>query len=349
MKIISCASYYGSGSSAITDLISEFNNVYSLTEYEFRFVHDPDGISDLEYNIVENFNRHNSGHAIKRFLKLSTFNSGTFFNKRYESFFDNQYLKLTKEYIESLTDFKFQGYWFYDLYDKGKIYYYFKQIQYKILTKFFNRRYNIFPKEITYASHPTEEKFLKETRKYINSLFLIANKKNKEYIMVDQIVPSSNLDRYIRYFDDINVIVVDRDPRDIFVLEKYIWKTKVIPTNDVNIFCEWFLYTRERLNKSNNGKVYYIKFEDLIFNYQEEKIKIMKFLNFSEERHINKFKYFNPKKSILNTEVWKKLEVNTLEIKIIEKRLKDYLYPFEESSISIIQGEDIVDKREKIF
>lgn len=38
VKIISCASYYGTGSSAITDFFSEFDNVFSLTNYEFRFL-----------------------------------------------------------------------------------------------------------------------------------------------------------------------------------------------------------------------------------------------------------------------------------------------------------------------
>ena len=66
MRFITCASYYGSGSSAITDFVSEFRTVYSFTNEEFRFVQDPDGVADLEYHLVENFNRHNSGHAIKR-------------------------------------------------------------------------------------------------------------------------------------------------------------------------------------------------------------------------------------------------------------------------------------------
>ena len=46
MKVITCASYYGCGSSAVTDLISEYEGVKSLTNYEFRFIHDIDGISD---------------------------------------------------------------------------------------------------------------------------------------------------------------------------------------------------------------------------------------------------------------------------------------------------------------
>ena len=47
MKFISCASYYGTGSSAITDLISEYGSVFSFTDEEIRFLHDPDGVDDL--------------------------------------------------------------------------------------------------------------------------------------------------------------------------------------------------------------------------------------------------------------------------------------------------------------
>ena len=41
-RLISCASYYGSGSSAIIDLIGEYKHVKSLTNYEFRFIQDID-------------------------------------------------------------------------------------------------------------------------------------------------------------------------------------------------------------------------------------------------------------------------------------------------------------------
>ena len=60
MKVISCASYYGTGSSAITDYVSEFDGVFSMTNEEFRFIQDPDGIDDLEFHLVENHNRHNA-------------------------------------------------------------------------------------------------------------------------------------------------------------------------------------------------------------------------------------------------------------------------------------------------
>ena len=37
-----------------SDLFSEFEGCKSLTSYEFRFIQDPNGIRDLEYNLIEN-------------------------------------------------------------------------------------------------------------------------------------------------------------------------------------------------------------------------------------------------------------------------------------------------------
>ena len=96
MKVITCASYYGCGSSAVTDLISEYEDVKALTNYEFRFIHDIDGISDLEHHLIDNPNRHNSGHALKRFKKLMKFNAGRSFCQRYEPFFPKSILEIDK-------------------------------------------------------------------------------------------------------------------------------------------------------------------------------------------------------------------------------------------------------------
>lgn len=210
MKIITCAGFYGTGSSSITNLMSEYDNVKALDETEFRFVQDIDGISDLEFHLVENHNRHNSGHALKRFKKLIDFYSGKWFNKRFERFYHGNFKKISYKYIDELTDFTYNAHWFYDEYDKGLWYYYRKQSEEKILKKI-SKNGGILKKEITYASHPTEEKFLQCTRTYLNELVSYVNDENKEFVMVDQLVPPKNIDRFARYFDDIKVVVVDRD------------------------------------------------------------------------------------------------------------------------------------------
>lgn len=333
MRIISCASYYGSGSSAVTDLISEYNNIFSFTDEEFRFTHDPDGISDLEYNLVQNFNRHNSGRALKRYKRLVDFYSGNKFAKKYEKYFHGEWKKESYKYIDALTDFKYHGSCLYDALDRGIWFYYLTYLPNKVLKKTVwhnkpERSLNILPNEITYCSHPSEEKFLKVTRKYINDLFSSVSN-GAENIMVDQVVPSTNISRYLRYFDNINVIIVDRDPRDVFCLEKYVWKDGMVPT-DVKTFCKWFKYTRYgRNNELKNDKVKFIQFEDLIFKYNDSVKKIENWLGLSSNNHVRARKIFNPQISVKNTQTWKQYSCDPTEIKYIEDNLSEYLYNFD--------------------
>lgn len=336
MRFISCASYYGSGSSAITDFVSEFDSVYSFTDEEFRFMQDPDGISDLEYNLVENFNRHNSGHAIKRYKRLVNFYCGNIFGSKYEKFFHGNWKKYSDEYIDALTDFTYHGWWQYDLLDKGDFFYFRKRILNKLLklTIWRNqpeRTLNTMKNEITYCSHPSEEKFLNCTKKYIEDLFGSVCQ-GANIVMVDQIVPPTNLKRYLRYFNDIKVFIVDRDPRDIFVLEKYVWRDGVIPLN-VEEFCKWFRYTREhRLTEQvDTEQICFIQFEDMIYNYEETAKKISEWLELDLNEQSKIKQYFDPKRSRKNTHTWKKIKCNLEEIDYIEHELKEYLYSFEEN------------------
>ena len=72
MKKIACVGYHGTGAGVIDDLFREFDNIYHGSyEAEVRLLHDPDGISDLEYHLVENPHRLSSGIVIKRFISYA--------------------------------------------------------------------------------------------------------------------------------------------------------------------------------------------------------------------------------------------------------------------------------------
>lgn len=332
MRIISCASYYGSGSSAITDLLSEYDNIFSFTDEEFRFVQDPDGISDLEYNLVQNFNRHNSGRAIKRYKRLVDFYAGNIFSHKYEKYFHGKWKEKSYQYIDELTDFTYKGSWMYDYLDRGVTFYYLTHLPTKLLRATLWRKQperflNMLPNEVTYCSHPSEEKFLNATRKYIDSLFGSVSK-GFDNVVIDQIVPSTNLKRYIRYFNNINVVIVDRDPRDIYCLEKYVWKDGMIPT-DVETFCKWFRYTRANRDKElENPRVKFVQFEDLIFNYEKTVKSIENWLNLENKNHIKSRKFFDPNISERNTRTWVKYKDEVKNIKYIEENLSEFLYKY---------------------
>lgn len=333
MKFFTCASYYGTGSSAITDLLSEYEGIFDFTNEEFRFLHDPDGISDLEYNLVENFNRHNSGHALKRYKKLVDFCNGRFLGPKYNKLLGKNWKDISYKYIDNLTEFKYHAYWLYDFYDRGTFYHFRKRIINKILKSTIwrnrpDRQYNSMKNEFTLCSHPNEEDFLKYTRAYINDLFSSVCPKDC-IAMVDQLVPSTNIKRYLRYFDDIHVIVVDRDPRDIWVLEKYVWKDGVIPHEDVETFCKWFMYTRNHRNHEDlsTSRIKFIQFEDLVYQYDNTVKEIEGWLGLNSRLHKYPKQRFDPSKSILNTQTWFRLRnIPMNEIEYIEKTLSNYLY-----------------------
>ena len=339
MRIITCASYFGTGSSAVTDLISEYDNVSSLGDYEFSFAYCTDGLSDLEHHIVEAPNRNNSGFALKRFEKISRFNAGRWFNRRYEAFFHGQYWKFTQEYIDKLLEFKTPGYRFDDVLSKGIFFYYVNSLVWHISKKI-GIPINMLPSEQQYYSHLDEDTFLKYTKEYTSKLLnSLINK--TDYLMIDQLLPSSNIDRCLRYFEDnIYVFVVDRDPRDVFLANKYIWKD--YPSKDPYEFCKWFRFTHEcsKGQKTDAKKVLFLNFEDLIYNYEETVSKVEAMIGINKESHSNQFACFNPKQSINNTRLWEKLGTKE-EIEIIASELPEYLYDFSQVKDTVIFGNNV--------
>lgn len=333
MKIITCASYYGTGSSAVTDYLSEFSSIKNLGEYEFRFLHDIDGIADLEYHLVENHNRHNSGHALKRYKKLVDFYSGHKFIPKYEPFFNNRWKEISYKYIDSLTDFTYRGWWQYDLLDKGEGFYYRKLFLNKIYRTTLGRKnertLNVLPKEITYCSRPTKEEFEAKTKAYLSELMEAANPQKSPILMVDQLLPASEIYRFLPYFDDIKVIVVERDPRDLYILEKCEWKGNIIPTQDAETFCKWYKYTRahRKTEVFDPEKVMLLQFEDLIYKYEETTEKLKAWLGLDNDTHIYSKEKFDPQVSIKNTRTWKKYDIGN-DLQIIESELEEYLYRY---------------------
>ncbi|MBR3841131.1 MAG: hypothetical protein IKM20_08355 [Erysipelotrichales bacterium] len=335
MKVITTTGFYGTGSSAITDLFKEIDIVYANDDYEFRIFCDPDGLSDLEYNLIQNPNRHNTSNSIKRFLKQAEFLNGNKIVKRYNKYFGDSFIKETYKYIDNICDFKYHGIWYFDIYERGHLFWFFSRIYSKInmiIMKFVDKNYerqkSLLPDdEPAYAGTFSEDKFLAATKNYTSALLWMFNKNESEYAMLDQLVPPTNLKRYSRYFEDIKIFVVDRDPRDIYLLEKEYWHGKTAPVYDVEVFVKWYRWTRKQYELFENpDNVMKIQFEDMIYFYDKTVNSILNFMNISPSHHIHKMKYFNPSISIKNTKLWEKHPEYKNDIDYIEKELSQYCY-----------------------
>lgn len=332
-KIIVPTGYMGSGSSAITDLISEFKDCQNEHKsYEYVLLHCPNGLFDLEDKLLLGNNALRSDEAIRSFeLQMNKLYDKKFWwVGNYKKIISPKFKYITQEYINKIQQFNYCGYW-----------YMHEEVNFKMFIKLLLRKpfklilKNKMKKVLKYndgmrITFIKDKEFYKYSQEYIYKIVEEISK-GKNNVILDQFLLPFNLYRIDNYFDDkLKVIVVERDPRDLFIINKYIWQEKAlcvpIPL-EVNEFCKFYKKMRESEIPSKSNKILRIHFEDLIYNYEQELDKITKFVGFTKENHINKKKRFNPEISKKNTQTFRKTEYKE-EIRIIEKELKQYLYKF---------------------
>lgn len=330
-KIITCTGYHGTGSSLITDYLKEFEEIDSLGDFEFRFIQDPNGIADLEDRLIKNNSRLNSDRAIYEFLRLIKILNSNYTNKfwkpsQYKIVFNNKFLKYSEEYINSLIDLEWTGYWHDFEFRKFNLYSRIKNFCFRVLESIVKKK-NYGKEKIMFYSYPVDT-FYDNTKIYLNNLFNEVS--SKEILAIDQLVPCCNVNRYLNYFEDIKVVILDRDPRDLYILNKMIWKESVVPCENVDIFIKHFKLLRkhQQYEKEDTNRILRIRFEDAIYKYDETMEKINKFLNIENLNHKYPKKYFNPNRSINNTQIFKLYPRLNEDIKKIEEELKEYCYVF---------------------
>lgn len=330
-SIVTCASFGGTGSSVITDLLKEFDNVKSMGDYEFTFLYEVDGISDLDHYIVEDFHRLKTDEGIYRFKKLIKH-----LNKGYSEFFGEEFMKLSNEYIDKLIDISWKGNWHMHQYRYSEL---VRILKYKVPEKVQKILFKLKKAKHSYELVPKypklemnlscrEEDFYGLTKEYTDKLFSILNSDSKyKYLALDQLIPPTNIERYLKYLNDAKVIVVDRDPRDLYILNKLFWNEGWIPTHDVDEYIKWFKLLRKNINKNEDkNRIIRVRFEDFIFNYDDTLNRVIKFLDIDSINHVNKYKYFNPQISIKNCCLWEKYKNFDDDIELISKELKEYCY-----------------------
>ncbi|MGL4765451.1 MAG: sulfotransferase, partial [Aeromonas sp.] len=287
--------------------------------------------ADLEDRLLKNNSRLNSDRAIYEYLRLIKILNSNYTNKFwkksfYKKVFNNKFLQYSEEYIQKLIDMEWQGYWhdieFRNFTLKNRIKnFLIRLISYKY--KEINKR----RRQKMYYSYPVEN-FYKETKKYLEKLF--SEVSTSDILALDQLVPCCNTERYLNYFEDIKVIIIDRDPRDLYILNKEIWKEDVIPYENVEDFIKHFRLVRkhQKYERENQKKILRIKFEDTIYDYENTMNKIKKFLEIDNLEHNYPQKYFDPQKSIYNTQLFNRYLKYQNDIKKIENNLKEYCYKF---------------------
>ena len=315
MEVVIVAGYGWSGSSAVIDLLKEYDRV-SAPPAEFRLIRDPHGLVQLEHALVEDWEPINSFAAINDYIWLCKKLNRNQKNKllpiglSYKRKINKRFLDITLDYVNKLTMFKYSFYCYYTQFKQTYFSYLLNKVMRKIVSVFRLKGESALKANQVVFSQPSKEQFRSITMDYLEELFKETMEKNHSNLLIlDQAVSPNNSDWALKYFRHAKVIVVDRDPRDIYadlITHKSLIGNDLTDPNNIDKYLAWHNALRKNLKISKD--VLYVNFEDVVLNYEETKTKIESFSNLSCSEHSNKFSYFDPKKSIHNIGIWKNMD-----------------------------------------
>lgn len=346
IKVISCAGFGNTGSSIVTDFFGEFSCIKSVgdSSFEFLLLHENDGIMDLEYALTEG-HRLKSDLAIKRFLRLvDMLDSNNPMGHNYKDYFNGHFKQYAYDYLASLGVVAWKNGWWHriDEYEslnkfsfilkREKFNNAFKKSNYGLYeTDAWRPVYLPFYKE--YYCHISKKEFKEKTKYFLNRLFSeMAG--DGDFLLFDQLFPSNASKEYLDYFDFVKIIIVDRDPRDLYFMNKVFWGSGYIPSENVDTYAKWFIDTRSNIYQNEN--ILHLKFEDMIFNTSYIQKQLCDFIGLDETKRDKPRTKLFLEKSILNTQVYNRFVLTNsndnermkADISIIENKLSNYIYNF---------------------
>jgi len=329
--IISTCSFGSTGSSAITDYLKEFDSIHVMDAVEMTWLSAVDGIIDLDYHLNNPHCRTaDSICAIERYKDLC--------KKKFPLF---EKCGIPREVVEKsvndflnaiiLTSWKWEEHTI----EQSR----WKQLAVRFLdkTKYINkwqiknrRQWEGFPYKDVYLSVKPEG-FNEAVKKHINDVLYAFGAKSDEILAFDQLFPGNNPQACFKYFDDPYAIVVDRDPRDIYVFGKTVLLKggagHIMPLNNVKDFVVYYRVLRDNQPyKQKDERILLLRFEDLVYNYETATKNLRDFLHLGDNP--NPKSIFDPTLSMANTQVWKRYPEFQEDVKYIESELKDYLFDY---------------------
>ena len=348
MKLIDISGFGHSGKTTVNNLFSEVDGIHVHDpNFEFGLLRLPDGLIDLKRNVLDNWTPIKSDIQIKRFLNLVKK-----LNSNYSENLNTNFYNLSLELVNNLVRYKTHIEWYDNLYNNqydSSLKMFTKKAfqELGILTSFRKLKKQISTNNIKNKDEVnmvTNVNFDSLIKKYLNSLLSLKD----NIIVTNNAFEPFNPSASISFFNDSYSIIVDRDPRDIYLSSIYSdnlfvpdfeknnksvsldfiqnQKKDFLGSKNIDIFIWRQKQLRDSVKKDiKSDRILRINYEDLIFNYEKTVNLIFKFSKINHNSHSNKFKFFDPKISKLNVNLWKKHKDNS-NILLIEKKLSKYLY-----------------------
>lgn len=329
--IVGLCGYGYTGSGAVLDILKEYDLLNIVENFELELIYKPDGIETLEYFLMKSPSRFfGSDTAIRRFLN---------FAERMKLYYDpvnkgREFMRITNEYVERLIQVRWKGTCSFHSVECGKFTYHFK---YGFIANW-GRRAKKYLKikngekvtdiEMYLSIRP--EQFYEETKNYLRKLLELNPKYQSGMTTVlDQPFSADNPYKSFIFFDDPYAILVEKDPRDMYLLAKMELghRCSFIPTDSVDDFIHYYRQIMQYRDdcRQNVDNVLYLNFESLVYDEELSRKKIEDFLGIKDK---NGKQFFFAEKSINNTQLFLKYPEMKEDIQKIETELSKWLFDF---------------------
>lgn len=330
--IIGTCGFGSTGSSAVSDYLKEFDENCTLDRAEFTIAYCPDGLVDLEFQLMHPHSRvAGSNCAFERFKYMIVKSHGRYLSKKMGITL-KELDDMTSEFVEKLTQVSWPGYQNYtNSFIKRNIG--GRLLYYRVLPfvqKYFNKNFTGYPLTSTRVSVKPDN-FYDEAKAFIRNMLIRMGANYEKNIVLDQPFSGNNPAACFPFFEDPMAIVVDRDPRDNYVFAKTKLKGNnngFMPTENVHDFIKYYRALRDgQAYKEANERILRIQFEEMVYDYDVATEKIRSFLKLPENPRPKSI--FDPALSVANTQTFKRFPQFANEVAIIEQELSEYLFDFE--------------------
>lgn len=304
-----------SGSSAVMDVLREYDNTLSLGEVdlinsiatpdeysmEVDFLRLAGGMLEIEKYIGSNNHFHNDA-LLQRFMLMAQ---------------NTPFYRFSIEGRNILFEF-------------------FRRISYSLGGVMQQSYYNIhLPQadvkhpQIFFLRDMSLEEYRNLCRRCINSLFdSLYQKKPKEILVVDQFFADGNytdFNRNYEYCPNLKTIYVWRDPRDVFKEAKW-FGAEWLSTKNAEVFVAYFKHVAAGRTITDTKDYLSVRFEDLCLHYEETVARIENYLGLKPEQHVAPKTCFEPNISGRSVRLWQKYPKYKEEYERIAQALPEYLY-----------------------
>lgn len=337
--VIGVCGFGYSGSGAVVDLLKEYDGIKypSEADIEFSFLYRPDGLTDLMYHVNNPCRYFAADVAVERFKKKIS----SFF-KAHSPYFNSDAVKrvesLTDNYLQSISCVTWKGWWSYDIDQMDAVSFFIYRLLNKLTASLPSLNISLQKKLYYRDMHlaVNQEDLMVKTQKYIaDVLFALGLDIEHDTILLNQLFSADNPTRSSIFFRDAKAIIVDKDPRDLYLLLKCesFKGCSWTPTGNVDDFISFYEGMRRGYKDIDNRQVLLVKVEDMIYEYEKTVATIENYIGISKTSHLHPLSYFNPNKSINNTQLFRKYPDMKADVEKIERRLDKYLFDFEKYPI----------------